>query len=271
VAEPDQYLLGYREAEQDRLERQAQELRGDSHALFTQVGLTAGQSVVEIGCGPRGCLDLLADIVGPEGRVVGVERGDDAVARARRFVSNNGIGNVRVELGDGRDTGLPSNEFDLVSTRLVLVNVPQPGELVAEAVRLAKPGGCVVYHEAVWPVHTYDPPLEAWDRLYEVVQAYADRNGIDLFIGRRLPRLLREHGLVDIQSNAITRVYPIDHGRRTLAPDFVENLGGRFVEQQLIDPDELEALTASLRRHVEDPDTFVISCLYVQAWGRKPS
>jgi trans-aconitate methyltransferase len=56
----DQYFLGYRPAEQERLQEQAMLLAGDAAWLFDQVGLRAGQSVVELGCGPRGCLDLLA-------------------------------------------------------------------------------------------------------------------------------------------------------------------------------------------------------------------
>jgi SAM-dependent methyltransferase len=271
VSEADQYFLGYREAEQDRLERQALELAGDSERLFDRIGVAPGMSVAEIGCGPRGCLDLLADRVGPSGRVVGVERSDDAVARASAFVAGRGLANVDVHVGDGRDTGLPRDSFDLVTTRLVLVNVPNPEELVAEVVAIAKPGGVVAFHEAVWPVHTCDPPLSEWDRLYEIFRAYADLNGIDLFIGKRVSRLLREHGVEGVQGDAISHVYPLEHGRRLLAYDFAENLGPRLLEQDLVDVDELSRLKAALRRHLEDPDTFVISCLFVQAWGTKPS
>ncbi|MBV8162022.1 MAG: methyltransferase domain-containing protein [Acidimicrobiia bacterium] len=263
-------MLGYREAEQDRLQRQALELADDSAWLFRQAHLAPGDSVVEVGCGPLGCLELLAEAVGPSGSVIGVERSEDAVARAEKYVADHGLTNVEVRCGDGRATGLPRDAFDLVTSRLVLVNVPQPEELVAEAVAMAKPGGVVAYHEAVWPVHTYDPPLEAWDRLYDIVQSYADLNGIDLFIGRRVARLLREHGLADVKANAISHLYPIDHGRRMLALDFVENLSGRFLEQNLVGADELGELKAALKSHLEDPETFVISCLFVQAWGRKP-
>ena len=270
MTEPDQYLLGYREAEQDRLQRQALELADDSAWLFNQIGLAPGDSVVEVGCGPRGCLDLLAHVVGPQGSVIDVERSWEAAARAQKHVADRGLVNVEVRTGDGRDTGLGRETFDLVTSRLVLVNVPRPEELVAEAVAMAKPGGVVAYHEAVWPVHTYDPPLDAWERLYDIVQAYADLNGIDLFIGRRLPRLLREHGLANVKANAITHLYPMGHGRRMLALDFVENLSARLVEQDLVGSPELSQLKAALQRHLEDPDTLVISCLFMQAWGQKP-
>src|SRR5262245_47476811 len=79
MPEQDQYFLGYREAEQARLQRQAEELAHEARALFARFGLGAGARVVEIGCGPQGCLDILSELVGPSGHVVGVERNEDAV------------------------------------------------------------------------------------------------------------------------------------------------------------------------------------------------
>ncbi len=266
----DQYFLGYRQAEQKRLQQQAEQLADDSSWLFDQIGVGPGAHVVEIGCGPRGCLDLLAGRVGPTGKVVGVERSEDAVDLARQLVAERELANVEVLHRDGRDTALPRGSFDLATARLVLVNVPAPGELVAEAVALVRPGGVVAFHEAVWPVLNSDPELPAWDRLYAVLQAYAKLNEIDLFIGRRLPRMLRQHGLVDLQVNPLVHVYPPGYGRRMIPFDFVENLSDRLLAQDLIQESELSDLKNDLRRHLEDPETLVISCLFVQAWGRKP-
>ena len=75
----DHYFLGYRQAEQERLQRRAQELTEEARWLPDQIGLPVGARAAEIGCGPRGCLDLLSERVGPTGTVVGVERGDEAV------------------------------------------------------------------------------------------------------------------------------------------------------------------------------------------------
>jgi hypothetical protein len=61
MTEADQCILGYRDAEQQRLQRQAGELAVEAEWLFDQVAPLDGERVVEIGCGPRGCLDLLAD------------------------------------------------------------------------------------------------------------------------------------------------------------------------------------------------------------------
>ena len=59
MAEVDQYFLGYRQAEQERLQRQALELAPEAQWLFDQIGVQSGARVVEIGCGPQGCLELL--------------------------------------------------------------------------------------------------------------------------------------------------------------------------------------------------------------------
>ena len=108
-------------------------------------------------------------------------------------------------------------------------------------------------------------------RLVELLQTYSARNGIDPLIGRKLPRLLREAGLIDVRVNPIIHVYPPGHGRRSFLLDFSENLSERLVAQKLVGEPELTGLKADLSRHLADPNTLVVSHLYFQAWGRKPA
>jgi SAM-dependent methyltransferase len=270
MTEPDQYFLGYRRAEQERLQRQAEQLAHEASWLLDQIGLPSGARALEIGCGPRGCLDLLAARVGPTGSVVGIERSEDAVALAREFVAEGGLRNVEVLQGDARSAGLAKASFDLVTARLVLVNVPSPEQIVSEAVALARPGGTVAFHEVDWAAVVCDPPDQAWTTLVELFVNYTNGNGIDLFIGRRLPRMLRDAGLVDVRVNPIIHVHPPGDARRTLLLDFAENLRERILAENLITEKDFAALQEGMRRHIENPDTLVFIGPYVQAWGRKP-
>ena len=271
MSQPDQYFLGYRRAEQERLERQADELAHESAWLFDQIGVRDGWRVVEIGCGPRGCLGLLSQRVGATGRVVGVERSDEQVERARQFVAAGCLTNVDVLQADARRTGLAEGTFDLATARLVLVNVPEPEQLVAEMVRLVRPGGVVALHEADSTAQRCDPPLAAQTRLLQLLNACAEMSGIDRSIGPRVPRMLRESGIVDVRVNPLIHVYPPGHGRRMMLLEFVENARHRILDPNLIAEVELDELTAALRRHLEDPGTLVVSSLFIQAWGRTPS
>lgn len=270
MSQPDPYLWGYRQAEQERLERQADELALESARLFDEIGIRDRWRVVEIGCGPRGCLGLLSERVGATGRVVGVERSHEQVERAQQFVAANRLTNVEVLHADARNTDLPEGTFDLATARLVLVNVPKPEQLVAEMVRLVRPAGVIALHEPDSKTQRCDPPHPAQARLLQVLSTYAEMNGIDRSIGPRVPRLLREAGLVDVHVNPLVHVYPPAHPRRMLLLDFVENVRDRILDQNLIGEVELNELTASFRRHLEDPQTLVISPLFIQAWGRIP-
>ena len=271
MSEPDPYLLGYRQAEQDRLERQADELAPESEWLFDQIGVGTGWRVVEIGCGPRGCLGLLSKRVGSTGRVVGVERSAEQVERARHFVRESRLTNVEVLDADARSLDLPDRAFDLATARLVLTNVPRPEEVVAEMVRLVRPGGFIALHEVDPSTGRCDPPLDAHVRLLQILNTYAELNFIDRSIGLRVPRMLRELGLLDIRVNPLVHIYPSGHGRRMLVLDFVENARERILERGLIAESELAELTAALRRHLENASTLVVSALYIQTWARIPN
>jgi hypothetical protein len=100
---------------------------------------------------------------------------------------------------------------------------------------------------------------------------YLEKNGIDPFIGRKLPRLLREIGIEDVRVNPLIHVFPPGHGRRRILLDFVENLSERILAQKLIGERELTDLKRAVRRHLDDPGTLVVSNLFFQSWGRKPA
>ena len=81
------YSLGSSDSETARLQRQPDELRPDNSALLDRVGLRPGQSPIDLGCGPRGVLDLLAERVSPGGRVVGVDADPALITMAAEFAA----------------------------------------------------------------------------------------------------------------------------------------------------------------------------------------
>jgi len=90
------YSLGSSPAERDRLRRQSAELRAHSELLLDRTGVAEGWRAIDLGCGPSGILDLLADRVGPAGRVVGLDFEPANVALAREFAAERGLANVEV-------------------------------------------------------------------------------------------------------------------------------------------------------------------------------
>jgi len=182
------YSLGVDDAERARLLAQCAIHRAEAALLLDRIGVRPGDRALDLGCGPLGVLDLLAERIGSEGCVVGLDRETRYLAIARQELDARGLGAVELRDGDAMATELPPAAFDLVHERLVLNNVPDPGAVVAEMVRLTKPGGHVALQDVDWMTWTCLPEHADWDRL-------ADRAGRawsgDVRIGRRLPALLR--------------------------------------------------------------------------------
>lgn len=270
IPESPVYALGSDRAERDRLRRQSEELRAQSSGLLDRTGIGKGWSAIDLGCGPSGILDLLAARVGPAGRVVGLDFNPDNVALAQEFVRERGLTNVEVVQGDARHTGLPGSSFDLVHARTLLINIPEPEGVVAEMARLARPGGWVAATEPDIPLTVCYPRIEAWDRMSQLFRQSVNSDGADDAVGRRLPELFRQAGIVDVGVEASMSVYPHGHSRRTVRADLFRTLRGKIVARGMADEAELDAIDQAVRAHLDDPRTLVAHTAFM-AWGRKPA
>ena len=264
------YPLGSSQGESARLQRQAEELVGDSVALLDPVGLRSGQSAIDLGCGPRGILDLLAKRVAPAGRVVGLDSDPAHTAMAAEFAAARGLSGVEIITADARNTGLPSACFDLVHARALLVNLPEPAGAVAEMTRLARPGCWVASMEPDTEHALCYPPHPAFDRLQDIFTIAFRRNGADPWIGRRVPELFRQAGLEQVEVEARVQMYPHGNSRRTIRLDLVCSMRPQVLEMCLATAAELDELDDAARAHLNDPRTVVMSGLLFLTWGRKP-
>jgi SAM-dependent methyltransferase len=189
---------------------------------------------------------------------------------AAQFAADRGLSGVQIMTADARRTGLPSGSFDLVHARTLLVNLPDPADVAAEMARLARPGGRVASMEPDTEHGACHPPHPAFDRLCDIFTVAFRRNGADPWIGRRVPELLRQAGLDDVQVEARVQMYPPGNSRRTIRADLVRAMRPQVLEMGLASAAELDELDAAARAHLQDPHTTVISGLLFLTWGRKP-
>jgi SAM-dependent methyltransferase len=263
------YALGTNRGESARLEQQADELAPVSAALLDRIGLRAGQRAIDLGCGPRGIVDMLASQVSPGGQVVGLDANPGHTAMAAGFAAARGLHCVQTVTADARATGLPAASFDLVHARTLLVNVPEPAEVVAEMVRLARRGGSVAVVEPDTELGLCYPPNQAFDRLGEIFHVAFRRNGADPFIGRRVPELFRLAGLTDVEVEVRPQVFPPGHTRQTLRLDLVRTMRPHIIEMGLASGSELDELDTAARAHVRDPHTITMYGLLFMVWARR--
>ena len=113
----------------------------DPTKALRDAGLEAGQTVLEVGCGPGFFTVPAARIVGDGGAVVALDVNPVAVEHIRRKIQQAGVANAKVILANAAQTDLPGRSFDLV---FVFGFARAAGGMTAiwpELHRLLKPGG----------------------------------------------------------------------------------------------------------------------------------
>jgi ubiquinone/menaquinone biosynthesis C-methylase UbiE len=191
----DRYPLGHSDAETRRLILQHQVYAPLTRRFLVDAGITAGMRVLDVGSGAGDVALMLAELVGPQGRVVGVDANPAILDVARRRADAAGWRNVtfhpadlqRPEGLDGLDGRATQAPFDAVVGRWVLMFLPDPAALLRTLRAHLSPGGIVAFQESdlTNPVRSY-PPAPLHERLAELTPppdtALPDREtGLKLF------------------------------------------------------------------------------------------
>jgi demethylmenaquinone methyltransferase/2-methoxy-6-polyprenyl-1,4-benzoquinol methylase len=93
-----------------------------------------GQTVVDLGCGTGKNLPLLAEAVGAEGRVIGVDFSPAMLEEARARIEENGLANVELVEADAATFDYPDG-LDRVLATFSLSMMPEPERVIARAAR----------------------------------------------------------------------------------------------------------------------------------------
>jgi SAM-dependent methyltransferase len=183
------YVLGGTGHEHERLIRQARIFNPFTERLFRNAGVVRGQRVLDIGSGVGDVAMLVAEMVGPTGEVVGVERDANTVTKARSRVAEAQLQNVSFLAADvsqiaREGSGKP---FDAVVGRLILEYLPDPGAVLRSLSRLVRPGGVIVFQDCYWaPLLQLTAGLPLWAKCASLICQTFERFGANMDMEHRL-------------------------------------------------------------------------------------
>lgn len=155
---PSSYVLGRSDAETRRLTLQHQIYGPITRRLFEAAGIGAGMHVLDVGSGAGDVSLLLAELVGPRGRVVGVDLNAAILNTARVRVEAAGWQNVTFRACDAHDLP-PEQQFDAIVGRWVLMHTPEPVDLLRSLAPRLRPGGIIAFQDSDFthPPQMYPP------------------------------------------------------------------------------------------------------------------
>ncbi len=267
------YILDSSDDDLRRLLGIAELLADPARRALRQVGIQKGWHVLECGCGPLGALAVLADAVGPTGRVVGIDFTPAAVERARVVTQALGLENVQVVAGDVHDADVATlgGPFDLVYTRFFLMHQPDPVRTLQRIASLLRPGGCIVAQEAFRdPTPRSYPHLAALDTYWELVHRAIEHTGVPPRTVDDLPRAARVAGLEVSAAEGFFRVWDAGPGFDLHAAT-LEAASARAVQSGVATQPEIDELLQALRTAQGERHEWVSTPFMLDLALRKPS
>jgi ubiquinone/menaquinone biosynthesis C-methylase UbiE len=269
--QPDSYALGRTQEEYDRLRAQARVWESATGRLLDKAGLAPGASCLDAGCGPGETMRLMAQRVGPAGRVLGIDVDASLGAMAVATLHRAGHRHCRFHPHDLTAGGpIPGAPFDLVYARLLLFHLPQRRAVLASLWDAVAPGGHLV-------VQDYDlrsvgvlPALDSVEELGRVVIGAFTAVGCDVYAGARLPQLFVRAGAgVPDGTDVAGRIEPLGSGRQFLENTFRSVLPTALAHGVTTETGAAATLAAIGRDAAESADRPLLWPLLIGAWKRK--
>jgi SAM-dependent methyltransferase len=224
------------------------------HLVRAALGASAGERILDVGCGPGFVSAELLDEVGPDGTVVGIDGSPQMLALAAQRCQ----GRDNVEFREGDATSLPVEDgtFDAALCVQVLEYVPDVAAALAELRRALRPGGRVVIWDVDWHTvswHTADPA-----RMERVLRAW-EEHLVHPALPSRLAAAMRSAGFEQVEMEGHSFATP-DFDTERYGPATAAMIRSFVPGHNGVDEDEAQAWAAE-QRELGERGEFYFACL----------
>ncbi|MFN8442808.1 MAG: methyltransferase domain-containing protein [Caldilineaceae bacterium] len=261
------YVIEGGQAGKVRLNVLAQALEPTTQALFERVGIAPGTACLDMGSGGGDVTRLLAQHVGPGGRVVGVDFDGEIVRLATADAHAAGLDQVSYQVANVYELQ-PEPSFDRVYVRFLLTHLSDPLRALRKLVQMLKPGGVLIVEDVEMSGRFCYPAFPLFDAAVQLYRTVARRKGGDPEIGPKLPGLLYAAGLKEVDVNLVQPVFLHGNGKTMLSLT-LRRVADAVLTEGLATASEFEQLVTDLAAFEARPDTLTSLPRIFQVWGTK--
>lgn len=266
------YIIRGGSAGRERLRLLSRVMHGATTRLLDRVGVRPGMSYLDMGCGGGDVTIELAKRAGPTSQIVGEDIDTIKLSLAEQESKAQGFPNIVFRCADVYGT---PNEvvaavppaFDFIYVRFLLTHLPNPRTALSRLVKRLRPGGMLVVEDIDFSGHLCYPEHPAFRSYHELHIESMHRRGGDPYIGPKLPGMLKEAGLCQIEVNV---EQPIGiTGEVKLVPAItMENIGEAILSDGLCTKEELASLVSQLHLLAQDETTLTGMPRIIQTCAR---
>jgi ubiquinone/menaquinone biosynthesis C-methylase UbiE len=267
------YAMGFTSRERERLMRQGAILREPTVATFRTAGIVPGMRVLDLGSGVGDVAMLAADLVGPTGLVLGLDRDADSVAWATRRVREAGRTNIQFQACEFNEF-TEAFEFDALLGRFILMYLPDPAAVLMRLSAQLRSGGVIAFFEPAFTVPGVAfPDMPLYRQCEEWFVAALRASGATVDMGMRLHQTYRTVGFVKGGSMVLhLSGCGFQPGLGTFFSETIRSVLPKIVQHNIASTDEVEIDTLSERLEAafRAADPQWVGPRYIGAWANKP-
>ena len=268
--------------EHERIERLSSEPESYVWDTCVRLGLAPGAQVIEFGCGPHGALPIFAEAVGPEGFVVGVDRDEGALERARADGAARRLCNVHLVRADLTTVTpaevCPLGLFDLAYCHAVLCYQTDVVAALRHMTATVRPGGYIVAQEVLL---TAPIPVEAPGRfgraanllMNEWLPSLLGTMGVCWDVAERYNMLCHEAGLEEIDQRVFAPSFSPARARTGIAAyrDMLASVRPLLRRFDIASEDKIDHVLCELDMALEEQhDSTIFTHIWVELVARVP-
>ena len=223
---------------------------------------------LDIGCGGGDVTFEIARLVGPHGRVIGIDMDQVKLDLGRAAAAEKRLTNVEFRVENVNDWNEP-NSYDFVFCRFLLEHLSRPVDLLRRMWGAVNLGGILAVEDADFAGLFCEPANEGFEFYARMFPRLLARRGGDGAAGSKLYRYFLE---ADIPNPGLKLVQRADSAeQKNLTLSTLEAIGDGIVDEGLATHDELLAAITSLAEFTNDPTTIIGGPRIFQVWARRLS
>jgi ubiquinone/menaquinone biosynthesis C-methylase UbiE len=266
---PDGYIYARDSDEYQRLRDQARMWQKATEEVLDQVGLKPGMSALDVGSGPGSVMRLMANRVGKQGRVTGIEIDGKLGAHALADLRAEGGAEFALIAANLLELdAVPGGPFDLTFCRLLLMHMQDPVAVLEKMQAWTKPGGTVVAQEFDFGAIAVEPPCPAMAEFNRVFEGVFRAHGRNLRAGRQLPAQFEAAGLgLPDGTLAEAKFLPLKDMASMLIGAY-QGLFASAAELGIADTTRAAAFKSEMAEAAEDGRYYCLTPILIASWKR---
>jgi SAM-dependent methyltransferase len=224
--------------------------------ILAALDLKAGMRVLDVGSGPGHLAYEIAQVIGSNGLIEGVDSAEGLVETGRRRCS--GLENARFTLGDAYDLPYDDGTFDAAMSSQVFEYLDDVPKALGEMFRVLKPGGRVLIHGTGWGAllwHSSDP-----ERMSRILKIW-DGHLADPRMPETMAKKLHDAGFVGAHAEPIVHI-ELSYDPSSMSAIMAKFVGG-YVVSQGVSQAEADAWAEELPNLGSSGDYFFSSNEYI--------